>query len=73
MFALFSAMVGWAQDSGKDLGLRQLKSTDITDGMQLAVQSVSSTNPLNWFQGAVAGGGFTGSKGQWLPAILAKA
>ena len=61
LFALFSAMVGWAQDSGKDLGLRQLKSTDITDGMQLAFQSVSSTNPLNWFQG------------QWLPAILAKA
>ena len=51
-------MVGWAQDSGKDLGLRQLKSTDITDGMQLAFQSVSSTNPLNWFQGAVAAGDF---------------
>ena len=58
LFALFSAMVGWAQDSGKDLGLRQLKSTDITDGMQLAFQSVSSTNPLNWFQGAVAAGDF---------------
>ena len=58
LFALFSAMVGWAQDSGKDLGLRQLKSTDITDGMQLAFQSVSTTNPLNWFQGAVAAGDF---------------
>ena len=47
LFVLFSAMVGWAQDSGKDLGLKLLKSTEITDGMQLAFQSVSTTNPLN--------------------------
>lgn len=58
LFALFSAMVGWAQESGKDLGLKLLKSTEITDGMQLAFQSVSTTNPLNWFQGAVAAGDF---------------
>ncbi|HIU88856.1 MAG TPA: hypothetical protein IAC71_01200, partial [Candidatus Caccomonas pullistercoris] len=58
LFVLFSAMVGWAQDSGKDLGLKLLKSTEITDGMQLAFQSVSTTNPLNWFQGAVAAGDF---------------
>ena len=58
LFVLFSAMVGWAQESGKDLGLKLLKSTEITDGMQLAFQSVSTTNPLNWFQGAVAAGDF---------------
>ena len=51
-------MVGWAQDSGKDLGLKQLTYSDITEGMQVAFQSVSSTNPLNWFQGAVAAGDF---------------
>lgn len=55
---LFSTMVGWAQDSGKDLGLKQLTYSDITEGMQVAFQSVSSTNPLNWFQGAVAAGDF---------------
>ena len=55
---LFSTMVGWAQDSGKDLGLKQLTYSDITEGMQVAFQSVSKTNPLNWFQGAVPAGDF---------------
>ena len=58
LLVLFGTVTGWAQDSGKDKGLKQLNYETITDGANVAFQSVSTTNPLNWFQGAVPAADF---------------
>ena len=44
LLVLFGTVTGWAQDSGKDKGLKQLNYETITDGANVAFQSVSTTN-----------------------------
>ena len=48
---LLCTLTGWAQIPGSDMGFKRIGPADIKDGMEIGLQSISSTNPYNWFQG----------------------
>ena len=49
---LLCTLTGWAQVSGIEKGYTRVGAADIKDGMTVALQSISVTNPHFWFQGA---------------------
>lgn len=52
LLALFCVLTGWAQVPGTDKGFTRVGAATITDGMNVAFQAISRTNPYNWFNGA---------------------
>lgn len=51
LLTLFCVLTGWAQVPGTDKGFTRVGAATITEGMNVAFQSISRTNPYNWFNG----------------------
>ena len=51
LLALFCILTGWAQVPGTDKGFTRVGAATITEGMNVAFQSISRTDPYNWFNG----------------------
>lgn len=59
MLTLFCVLTGWAQVPGTEKGFTRVGAATITEGMNVAFQTISSTNPYNWFNGEGAAGSFS--------------
>ena len=51
LLTLFCVLTGWAQVPGTEKGFTRVGAATITEGMNVAFQSISRTNPYNWFNG----------------------
>ena len=51
LLTLFCVLTGWAQVPGTDKGFTRVGAATITEGLNVAFQSISRTNPYNWFNG----------------------
>mgnify|MGYP001774827609 CR=1 FL=1 len=59
LLTLFCVLTGWAQVPGTEKGFTRVGAATITEGMNVAFQTISSTNPYNWFNGEGAAGSFS--------------